>query len=398
MKNILLETRIKNILKNITFVFALIFFPVMSVQAYSSYTPDYSSSPSYSYSSYTPSYSSGSNYNYSSYTPSYSNYDYNYSSYTPSYNYGYNDYNYSSYTPSYSNYDYNCSDCYSYGGYSDYGSYGYNDYYDYTPSYGGCSGSNCGGSTPSSGGALSALGFNLNYSDNDTTIIDNSKTDNSVRINIRNSSTTNTTNNHCSNNTGDNNCNNTTTIITSNDQDKDYDLDVICRVSKTRIREGDTVTYEVEIRGGKPSYRIEWSGDISGDDEEERVRYNRRGSYRVSVEVRDSKGNRASDECSIVVVDREDEDDDDDDRRVTVTTNTGLGTPTGNLASLESVFLSQVPYTGPGDVAKVLGVVALIAIWSTAIAMYLKKQRAVKSVSNKIADFKEQNKNANKIA
>ena len=286
------------------------------------------------------------------------------------------------------------------GGYSRVGSNGYSTY---TPSYG-CSGSNCGGSAPS-GGSMSALGLNLNYSDNDTTIIDNSRTNNSVRINTRSSSTTNNINTSCSNvnsasSTG--NCNTTTNTVyyASRDDDNNDELEIICRVSDTSIEEGDTVTYTVEINGGRSSYRIEWDGDISGDDDEERVRYNRSGTYRVSVEVRDANGDRASDDCaSVRVRDEDDEDDDDDDdRRVTVTTGTNLNTPNGNLAGLESVFLSQVPYTGPGDVAKALGVVALVAVWSTAIALYLKKQRAVKSVSNKIANFKEQNKNANKIA
>ncbi|MBP6975106.1 MAG: hypothetical protein KBB54_04225, partial [Candidatus Pacebacteria bacterium] len=281
---------------------------------------------------------------------------------------------------------------YRYGSNSGGYNYGSTGGYNYLPS----GGSNAGGML---GGALG-----INYSDNDTTITDNS--DNSVRIrnNTRNSSTTITTTNTCSN--GNNasssgNCNTVNNYVASNDNDDndDDDLEVICRVSDTSIDEGDTVEFTVEIDGGRPSYRIEWDGDISGDDDEERVRFNRNGSYRVSVEVRDANGDRASDDCAVVRVgDDEDEDDDDDDRRVTVTTGSNLNTPNGNLAGLESVFLSQVPYTGPTDVINILGILAVIAVWSTAVAMYFKKQRALNSVSNKIANFKEKNKSANKIA
>jgi hypothetical protein len=65
---------------------------------------------------------------------------------------------------------------------------------------------------------------------------------------------------------------------------------------------------------------------------------------------------------------------------------------------LDSVFLSSVPYTGPGDILKALGILAVVAVWSTAVALYFKKQRSLKTVSNKIADFKELNKNAHNIA
>jgi len=280
------------------------------------------------------------------------------------------------------------------GGYT----YGSSGGYNYLPTSGGG-----GGGMPSGG----ALGLNLNYSnteitdnsDNSVRIIDRSRTDNSVR------NSTTTTTNSCSNvgsasSTGNCNTNtvNNNVFAQNNDEDED-DLKIICRVSDTSIDKGDTVKFTVEIDGGRPSYRIEWDGDISGDDDEERVRFNRSGTYRVSVEVRDANGHRASDDCAVVRVgDDEDEDEDDDDRRITVTTGSNLNTPNGNLAGLESVFLSQVPYTGPADVAKVLGILALIAVWSTAVAMYFKKQRAFNSVSNKIADFKERNKSANKIA
>jgi len=160
-------------------------------------------------------------------------------------------------------------------------------------------------------------------------------------------------------------------------------------VSDTSIDEGDTVTYSVEIDGGRSPYDIEWDGDISGDSETERVRYNRDGRYEVEVTVRDRNGDRASDTCATVRVGNN-----DDDNNINVITRTNLGTPSGNLASLDSVFLSQVPYTGPEDVLKALGVLAFIAIWSTGVAMYFKRRRQVRAVASRLQNFKEANKSA----
>ncbi len=426
----------KIILVNLVAIFAILFTPNL-IFAYSGtagnyYTPSSSSSYGSASNYYTPSssssYGSASNY----YTPSSYSYGGTASNYyTPS-SYSGTASNY--YTPSSYSYGGTASNYYTPSSYSGTASNYYTPTKSTINSYlpaSNCSGSSCSGSagtysygsntggynygatgggynylpTSSGGGGMmgsgGALGLNLNYSDNDTTITDNS--DNSVHItdnsdnSVKNSTTTNTCSNvNSASSTGNCNTNTVTNYLVANDNNNDDELEVICRVSDSSIEEGDSVTFEVEIKGGKSSYRIEWSGDISGDDEEERFRFNKAGTYRVSVEVRDSNGDRASDDCTAVKV--RDDDDDDDDRQIIVTTGTNLNTPSGNLSSLESVYLSQVPYTGPGDVARVLGVLALIAIWSSAVAMYLKKQRSVKVVSNKIADFKEQNKSANKIA
>lgn len=184
------------------------------------------------------------------------------------------------------------------------------------------------------------------------------------------------------------------TVVVEEDDDDDNDLNVSCRVSDTRIEEGDSVTYEVRIRDGRSPYDIDWRGDISGDDEKERVRYNRSGTYEVSVRVKDRNGNTDTANCPDVRVEDEDEDNDD---KITVTANTNLNRPTGNLASLDSVFLSQIPYTGPGDVAKVLGVIAIVGLWSAIIALHFRKNRVLKTKSNKIQEFKNQNKVASTI-
>jgi hypothetical protein len=184
-----------------------------------------------------------------------------------------------------------------------------------------------------------------------------------------------------------------TNITTSNNNNDDFEVQ--CRVSDTTVDEGDTVTYSLDIDNGDSPYDIEWDGDIEGDDMTERVRFNRDGRYEVDVTVRDDDGNRATDSCPIVRVSDDNDNDDDNDNInvITRTNNNTLGnTPTGNLTNLNSVFLSQVPYTGPAEVLTALGVLGFIAIWSTGAALYFKRRRALKATSNKIAAFKEANK------
>ena len=193
----------------------------------------------------------------------------------------------------------------------------------------------------------------------------------------------------------------------NDNNNNDDDLDIECIVDDTSIRAGETVRYRVIIDGGDSPFDIEWDGDISGDDRTETVRYNRNGTYEVEVEVEDDVGNRETDSCPDVRVSNS-----GSSNNSNINVFTGGGTnasgggnygvprplPNGQFAALNSVFLSQVPYTGPEDVAKVAGIIALALVWSVAVGMWLKKRRAVVSVSNKINDFKNRNKEAVRIS
>jgi len=124
------------------------------------------------------------------------------------------------------------------------------------------------------------------------------------------------------------------------EEDND-DLNISCRVSDTRIEEGDRVTFDVNINGGNSPFDIEWNGDIDDidnfDDNRQRqtVRIDDSGRYEIEVEVTDDDGNRDLDQCPVIVVSG-------NNVGVTVTSSTNNGQVAG-------VSLSQIPVTGITD-------------------------------------------------
>jgi hypothetical protein len=168
------------------------------------------------------------------------------------------------------------------------------------------------------------------------------------------------------------------------EDDKEEDFDAICVPAKTTVDKGERVTFEARVDGGDRPYEYDWSGDANGDDDEVTVRFNRTGTYEIDLKVTDDEGRVARDTCEVRVRDE----DDDDDRDVDVTTVTKPYIP----PTIGSVYLNQVPYTGPEDVAKGIAFVALLLAWSVAGAMILRKKKAKAEVANRVAAFKEANK------
>ncbi len=166
-------------------------------------------------------------------------------------------------------------------------------------------------------------------------------------------------------------------------EENNNDLEVSCEVSDSSVEEGDDVKIEVEIDGGNSPYDISWDGDTDEVDDfdedarSQRIEFEDSGRYEFEVTVEDDDGNEESDTCIVRVSDE------DDDRTIATTD--------GDLAGLSSVYLSQVPYTGPEDAAKVFGFIALIAVWSSMIAYYLLKNRTRSIVKSKIDAFKAAN-------
>ncbi len=172
------------------------------------------------------------------------------------------------------------------------------------------------------------------------------------------------------------------TVVVGDEEEND-DLEVSCEVSDSSIEEGDDIKIEVDIDGGNGPYDISWDGDTDEVDDfdedarSQRIEFEDSGRYEFEVTVEDDNGDEESDTCVVRVSDE------DDDRVISRTD--------GDLAGLSSVYLSQVPYTGPEDVAKVFGFIALIAVWSSMIAYYLLQNRTRSIVGSRIAAFKEAN-------
>lgn len=171
------------------------------------------------------------------------------------------------------------------------------------------------------------------------------------------------------------------TVTVDDEGGNNDDLEVSCEVSDSSIEEGDEVRISVDIDGGNGPFDIEWDGDIDEVDDfddnakSQRVEFEDSGRYEFEVTVEDDNGDEDSDTCTVRVSDD----------------NDSIATTDGELAGLSSVYLSQVPYTGVEDTAKVFGFIALIAVWSAAIAYYLLKNKTRSIVKSKISAFKEAN-------
>lgn len=168
-----------------------------------------------------------------------------------------------------------------------------------------------------------------------------------------------------------------TVRVEEEDKDND-DIRVTCEVSETRPEEGDRITFTAKVRGGSGSIDYDWRGDIDGDSRSESVRV-RDEDLEVSVRVKDRDGNTDTDECSIVRVEEE---------RGSVLGASVINTPTGNVSS---VLLSQVPYTGPADVAKTIAYGLGLLAWSGFLAYYFIKRRNAKLQTSRVEAFKAYN-------
>ena len=384
---------------------------------YSTYDYDYDYS-TYDYGSYS-TYDYDYGYDTYDYDYAYSTYDYDYGYSTYDYDYGYSTYDYD-YDQSYVTYDYDDYDVTYSGGYDyyddggyyyDYDDYGYYDYDD-GYYYGGSNcGSNCYSNPPCRTNCnppkpepkdldVICIPSDRTIEAGDTVTFeaeviggtapytyrwsgDISSSNRTVRVRFDDEGTYRvvikvtdkkgrTATDECD--------------VRVEEEEDDEDFDAICVPAKTTVDKGDRVTFKARVSGGDRPYDYDWSGDADGDDDEITVRFNREGTYEIDLKVTDDEGRVARDTCEVRVRD----DDDDDDRDVNVTT----GTITHNPPTVGSVYLNQVPYTGPEDVAKGAAFVGILLTWSIAGAMILKKRKTKAEVSNRIAAFKEANRAA----
>jgi LPXTG-motif cell wall-anchored protein len=179
--------------------------------------------------------------------------------------------------------------------------------------------------------------------------------------------------------------------VENKDDDDDNDFDVECRVSDSTIDEGDCVTYSVRIDGGDSPFEYDWNGDLEGEDDDNektiRVCYDDAGDYDVTIVVEDDDGNRESDTCEVEV---------DNDTRGTNSSSSRSysnrnDSPNGTLASIDSVYLSQIPYTGPEETAALVAAGLAVIGLGFGAAISLKKRAMRKQTADRVAAFKAAN-------
>jgi hypothetical protein len=169
-----------------------------------------------------------------------------------------------------------------------------------------------------------------------------------------------------------------------NNNNNDDDFSVSCKADDRNVEEGDRVRWIAEVDGvDEDDVDFSWSGDADGDDQEITERYNKSGTYEAKVRAR-YNGQTETDTCTVRV---EDEDNNDDDSNVTLVSNPPTGTP----ASLNSVYLSQVPYTGVADNAKLIGFITMLTLSSLAGAYYIVTRKARADRKSFIERFKQEN-------
>lgn len=173
-----------------------------------------------------------------------------------------------------------------------------------------------------------------------------------------------------------------TAVVENNNHNND-DFSVTCKASPSRVDRDERVRWIATVRGvDENDVDFRWSGDASGNDQEVTERYNDSGTYRATVRAR-YNGRTETDTCTVRV-----DGNNNGNGNVTLYSNP---TPTGNLASLNSVYLSQVPYTGVEDNWKLAGIATLLALLSAWIAYEIVARKIKSDRKNAIANFKAEN-------
>jgi hypothetical protein len=159
------------------------------------------------------------------------------------------------------------------------------------------------------------------------------------------------------------------------DNNQNYNnLNLSCTVNNASLAIGQTAIWNTSVYGGNGNYYYSWSGTdgIYGNSSSISKAFNTIGSKYATVTVT-SDGQTKSLTCPTVVVG-------------------GLVYPNnGTPASLSSVYLNQVPYTGIGDNPKFIAFILGLFMFSALGAYMIVSRKAKIERKNKILDFKHEN-------
>jgi hypothetical protein len=166
------------------------------------------------------------------------------------------------------------------------------------------------------------------------------------------------------------------TVYVNDDYNPPYNdnLNLSCTVNSANLSLGQTAVWNAYAYGGNGNYRYSWSGTdgLYGNSSVISKVFNTIGTKYATVTVT-SDGKTRSVSCPTVVV--------------SGLTYPNLGTP----ASLSSVYLNQVPYTGVGDNPKFVAFIIGLFMFSALGAYMIVSKRAKIERKNKILDFKNEN-------
>lgn len=178
---------------------------------------------------------------------------------------------------------------------------------------------------------------------------------------------------------GDEDSDDCSTVVVGDDDDDDSDLKISCSVNTTRTGVGQTVYWTTNVSGGNGNYDYDWSGSDSLDGNRSTISksYSTTGTKTARVTV-ESGSKSKSLECPTVVI------------------GSGVvlyqGPNQGNLASLSSVYLNQVPYTGVGDNPKFWAFILSLLLVSAGAAYATVNYKKKSARRNAIEGFKLANK------
>ena len=153
------------------------------------------------------------------------------------------------------------------------------------------------------------------------------------------------------------------------------DLNISCTVNTPNATVGQLVTWNTSVTGGNGNYYYTWNGTdgLYGNSSSMSKNYGSVGTKSASITVT-SNGQTKSLNCPNVIV-----------GAVTYVP------PAANLASLSSVYLNQVPYTGVGDSPKFMVFMIGLILWSAAMAYAIIFRKRNITRKNHILDFKKEN-------
>jgi hypothetical protein len=148
-----------------------------------------------------------------------------------------------------------------------------------------------------------------------------------------------------------------------NVQKPQENLQISCSANPDTADIGEKVTWKADASGGNGNYDYDWSGDdnLNGSSRTESMSYDSAGQKDATVRVTSDDGESKTAHCSVDI--------NDNQPNVTVYTNPDNTTPTSE------VYLSQVPYTGPMDNAKMALYILSFFLWSGVVSYFILRKK-----------------------